>query len=277
PIASASELHSFSLMLRQSVRRASFSSDLEKSCFRVSTSAGSIKWNALGEFLKANSASSVPFWLLAQLTIRTPSAFFNIALSSSLLNLSGPKFALSPTSLNITFTRVSSWGNSKAVVRPLFPPAIFSVALSPNCENVFLIMYAPTSSATVKSTTFSPSLARQYATFTALPPLTSIVWISLTLPPPLPAFSRRASKSFSFDSSLIIRSTKKYGITTIDQTKLSCFCFSIIPTAGQNGRVVFGYCEKEKVGDLLHVHAAANSSHAPAWRAVWASGLACGD
>jgi hypothetical protein len=185
--------------------------------------------------LKENSASSVPLRLLAQLTTITPSALFNIAISASEFILSGPKFELSPMSLTITFTRVFSWGNSKAVVRPVLPLAILSVTLSPNCENVCLIIVAPNSPATVKSDTLAHSFARQYAILTAFPPLTSFVGMPLMLPPPSFAFSVSVSKRFSFDSSVIMRSTKKSGITTMEPTIFSCFNFSIIATDGQNG------------------------------------------
>jgi hypothetical protein len=119
-------------------------------------------------------------------------------------------------SLTITFTLLPSCGNSKAVVQPCLPCAMRNVALSPNCENTCLIMAAPMSSATVNSVTFAPILASAYATLTAFPPLMSIVGTPRTLPPPFLAFSSNAEASFSFESSLITRSTKKSGMTTME-------------------------------------------------------------
>ena len=180
-------------------------------------SAGSIKWRAFVEFLNTCSASWVPFKLLAQLTTIAASAFFKIFIWSSELIRSGPKSILSPTSLTITFTlEPFSFRNSNAVVRPCLPFAIIRLVLSPNLENVCLSMIDPISSATVNNVTFPPSFAMQYAIFTAFPPIMSTDGTSRTLPPPNFPLSVKALHKCSFDFNLIIRSTKKSGITTTE-------------------------------------------------------------
>ncbi len=130
--------------------------------------------------------------------------------------MSGPNLLLSPTSLIIILTLTSlSLSSSNAVVLPCLPLATKRFTLSPNLEKVCLRIAAPISSAIVNKATLTPSLARQYATFAAFPPLISAVGTPRMLPPPSMALSLMLLKNSSFDPNFITRSTKKSGITTM--------------------------------------------------------------
>src|ERR1044072_3247955 len=178
---------SFSLMLKKSINLELLFKSSTNSILLSLISAGSKKCKEFLECSKTYLNKSVPLKFDAQFVKTTPDEEPKTDSKSSSVDSmdSGPKLLFSPTSLNITFeTEKEVVLNSKIVVKPCFPFLICRFICGPNFLKTAFRTEQPTLSATVKRSTFAPSLARQYATLTALPPFMSTLSRPRMLPPP---------------------------------------------------------------------------------------------